>query len=158
MSFSISSELLDPLHDHVRGYGRMDVESGGFLLAPFDSPTMTVLALADGVGVERGRGYFRVSGKAIDRLFDFAEAESLRVWAQVHAHPRGSFLSETDERDGFRVEGFVSGVIPNFAAPPREPQRWGWWTFADGIWQAATVPLAATAPGRVVTFDETEVR
>ena len=158
MSFSISSELLDPLQDHVHRYGRMDVESGGFLLGPYESRNVTVLALADGVGVERGRGYFRVSGKAIDRLFDFAEVEGLRVWAQVHAHPRGSFLSETDERDGFRVEGFVSGVIPNFAAPAREPQRWGWWTFTEGIWQAATAPFPATAPGRVVMFDETEVR
>ena len=158
MTLSISSELLQPLQDHVRGHGRTDVESGAFLLGSYNSPTVTVLALADGVGIERHRGYFRVSGKAIDRLFDFAEMEELRVWAQVHAHPRGSFLSETDERDGFRVEGFLSGIIPNFAAPPREPNEWGWWMFTDGAWQSAPAPSTSAAPGRVVTFDETGVR
>jgi hypothetical protein len=158
MNFSISSELLQPLQDHVSGYGRADVESGAFLLGPYESRTATVLALADGTGVERHRGYFRVSGKAVECLFDFAETEGLRVWAQVHAHPRGSFLSETDERDGFRVEGFLSGIIPNFAAPPREPNGWGWWTFVDGAWQAASAPSTAAAPGRVVTFDEAGVR
>jgi len=158
MSFSISSEILDPLEDHVRCYGRIDVESGGFLLGPYESPTITVLALAEGVGVERSRGCFRVSGRAIERLFDFADAQGLRVWAQVHAHPRESFLSETDERDGFRVEGFLSGVIPNFAAPPRQPQQWRWWIFTDGTWQAVAAPSAAPAPGRVVTFDEAGVQ
>jgi hypothetical protein len=158
MRFAVSSNLLEPFQEHVRHYGQHDVESGGFLLGPYDTATVTVLALAEGVGIERSRVFFRVSGRAIDRLFNFAEAEELRVWAQVHAHPRGSFLSETDERDGFRVDGFISGVIPDFAAPPREPASWGWWTFTGGMWREAVAPSIAAAPARVVTFDETGVR
>src|SRR5687767_12390560 len=65
MSFSIASELLQSLQDHIRGYGLRDAESGGFLLGPYDASTATLLALAEGVGIERSRGMFRVSGKAI---------------------------------------------------------------------------------------------
>lgn len=158
MSFSISSELLKPLQEHVRGYGLVDAEAGGFLLGSYGDASATVLALAEGVGVERSRGGFRVSGKAIDRLFAFAEDKELRVWAQVHSHPHGSFLSIIDETDGFRVAGFLSGVIPDFAAPPREPASWGWWTFEDGVWQAGPSPSMVERPGRVVTFDEMGVR
>lgn len=158
MSLSIASELLKPLQEHVRGYGLADAEAGGFLLGSHGDASATVLALAEGVGIERSRGGFRVSGKAVDRLFAFAEEEELRVWAQVHSHPRGSFLSNIDKTDGFRVGGFVSGVIPDYAAPPREPASWGWWTFRDGIWRPAPIPSTVERPGRVVTFDETEVR
>lgn len=158
MTFSISSEVLQPLHDHVRGYGVRDAESGGFLLGPYDASTATVLALAEGLGIERSRGIFGVSGKAIDRLFAFAEDEELRVWAQVHSHPRGSFLSITDKTDGFRVAGFLSGVIPDYAAPPLDPASWGWWTFRDGIWHSAPPPPVVERAGRVVTFDALGVR
>jgi hypothetical protein len=158
MTFSIASELLHPLHDHVRGYGLQDVESGGFLLGPYDPASATVLALAEGVGIARSRGLFCVSGRAIDQLFAFADSEHLRVYAQVHAHPRGSFLSETDERDGFRVDGFISGVIPNYAEPPHDPGSWRWWTFRDGLWQTIVAPSVDAQNGRVVTFDETGVR
>src|SRR5438132_11309354 len=65
MSFSISSDVLDSLQRHVTFYGLKDTESGAFLLGPYDTESITVLALAEGVGVERGRGFFRVSGKAI---------------------------------------------------------------------------------------------
>lgn len=158
MTFSIAETILDPLHDHVRQYGGDDAEAGGFLLGAYDDATATVLALADGVGVERSRGLFRVSGTAMEQLFAFADDENLRVWAQVHSHPRGSFLSLTDETDGFRVAGFLSGVIPHYAAPPREPATWGWWTFRDGAWQPAETPGVANRPSRIITFDEEGVR
>jgi hypothetical protein len=158
MSFSIAETMLDPLHAHVRQYGGEDAEAGGFLLGSYDDATATVLALAEGLGVERSRGLFRISGRAMERLFAFADDENLRVWAQVHSHPRGSFLSLTDETDGFRVPDFLSGVIPQYAEPPREPQSWGWWTFRHGEWQPADNPGVANRPSRVVTFDEEGVR
>ncbi len=158
MTFSIANQLLGPLNAHVRQYGARDVEAGGFLLGPYDAVTATVLALAEGVGVKRSRDFFRVSGKAMEQLFAFAENENLRVWAQVHSHPRGCFLSITDKTDGFRVAGFLSGVIPDYVTPPLEPPAWGWWTFWDGEWQPAETPGATDAPSRVVTFDETGVR
>jgi len=77
VSFSIASELLQPLQEHVRGHGLADSEAGGFLLGPYGSASATVLALAEGIGIERSRVLFRVSGRAIDRLFAFAEDEQL---------------------------------------------------------------------------------
>lgn len=157
-NFSIARTLLEPLQDHVRDHGRRDDEAGGFLLGTYEDPVATVLALAEGVGVERSRGFFRVSGTAMEQLFTFAENENLRVWAQVHSHPRRSFLSETDETDGFRVEGFISGVIPNYVKPPRKPQSWGWWTFHHGAWEATGIPSLNGGVSRVVTFDATGIR
>jgi hypothetical protein len=158
MNLLIATDLLQPLQAHVRAYGLHHAESGGFLLGCYEGSAATVLALAEGVGIDRNPGFFRVSGKAIDRLFEFADQQSLRVWAQVHAHPRDSFLSITDKRDGFRVAGFLSGVIPDYAMPPLNPADWGWWTFVNGAWQTAPSPTTIDMTGRVVIFDETGIR
>lgn len=154
MTLTIASPILTPLQEHVRACGQQDKEAGGFLLGPHDTPTINVLALATGAGVERSRGLFRVSGKALDRLFSWAEANDCRIWAQVHSHPRQSFLSDTDETYGFRVEGFLSAVIPNYATPPLLPERWGWWTFTRGVWRDAAGPEVVQHPGRIISFNE----
>lgn len=157
-SLMISETLLRPLHEHVRAHGRADVEAGGFLLGGGENPVATVLALAEGRGVERSRGIFRVSGRAIDQLFAWAEERELRVWAQVHSHPRGSFLSDIDEREGFRVEGFISAVIPDYSDPSEAPSAWGFWRFAGGAWSAIESAQTTGAAGSVYTFSEDGVR
>lgn len=158
MNFTLAAPLLTPLQDHVRHWGKQDKEAGGFLLGSGEGASAHVLALAEGVGIERSRGVFRVSGKALEQLFAWAETEKCRVWAQVHSHPRGSFLSQTDETYGFRVEGFISAVIPDYARPPRTPVSWGWWTFADGIWQSVGAPSVTGGETRIVVFDEEGVK
>jgi hypothetical protein len=154
----ISEKLLRPLGDHVRAHGGADAEAGGFLLGGREIPLATVLALAEGPGVERSRGIFRVSGAAIDQLFAWAEERELRVWAQVHSHPRGSFLSDIDEREGFRVEGFISAVIPDYGDPPEAPSAWGFWRFVGGAWSAIEPAHTTGAAGSVYTFSEDGVR
>jgi hypothetical protein len=95
-----------------------------------------------------------VGGKALDHLFAWAETENLRVWAQVHSHPRGSFLSGTDKTYGFRVEGFISAVIPDYAEAPLAADAWGWWTFARGEWRSTVPPTVTAGSSRVFTFSE----
>jgi len=158
MTFTIATSLLPPLQEHVRGYGTQDAEAGGFLLGATGVASADVLALAEGVGIERSRGLFRVSGTALERLFAWADDHELRVWAQVHSHPRGSFLSPTDKTYGFRVEGFLSAIIPDYPRPPLDPHTWGWWTFTAGVWRRAGTPSVADVPARVIVFDETGVR
>ena len=158
MNLIIATSILAPLQEHVRAWGRQDKEAGGFLLGSHDAPSVDILALAEGPGVERSRGLFRVSGKALDRLFAWAEENDCRVWAQVHSHPRGSFLSDTDETYGFRVEGFISAVIPDYATPPLQPETWGWWTFAGGVWRSVSAAGTVERPARIITFDEDGVR
>lgn len=154
----IAEPLLRPLRDHVRGHGRANAEAGGFLLGGREMQLATVLALAEGRGVDRSRGVFRVSGRAIDQLFTWAEERELRVWAQVHSHPSGSFLSDIDEREGFRVDGFISAVIPNFSDPPEAPSEWGFWRFVDGAWAAIEPARISGGAGSVFTFSEDGVR
>lgn len=108
--------------------------------------------------MDRSRGIFRVSGKAIDQLFSWADERELRVWAQVHSHPRGSFLSEIDKREGFRVEGFISTVIPNFGDPPEVPSEWGFWAFVGGVWTPINAARATRGDGSVFRFSEDGVR
>lgn len=158
MNLTIPTSILEPLQQHVRAWGQKDNEAGGFLLGPHDAPSIDILAFAEGAGVERSRGLFRVSGKALDRLFAWAEDHDRRVWAQVHSHPRGSFLSHTDETYGFRVEGFISAVIPDYATPPLRPETWGWWTFEAGDWRSVAAPARSDLSSRVITFDEEGVR
>ena len=158
MTFSLTTAILVPLNAHVRIFGDLDSEAGGFLLGPRDAAVANVLALADGVGVERSRGVFQVSGKAIEQLFAWTDDHQLRVWALVHSHPRGSSLSRTDELYGFRVAGFLSGVIPDFARPPLHPHEWGWWTFDAEEWRGAHPPDLVAGEALIISFDETGVR
>jgi proteasome lid subunit RPN8/RPN11 len=158
MTLILPNTILEPLNAHIRSYGVDDAEAGAFLLGPYSQPIADVLVFAEGVGVERSRGLFRVSGKAVEQLFAWADEHDLRVWGQVHSHPRGSFLSDTDETYGFRVRGFLSAVVPNYANPPDRPEDWGWWTFDGAAWVEAEAAAVAVADARIYRFDETGVR
>lgn len=143
----------------VRRYGALDVETGGFMLAPAPEPMrVSIVALAGERGVTRRWGLFRVSGRAIDRLFAWADEQGMRIPAQFHSHKLGAFLSPTDQRDGFNVKDFISAVVPQYADPPADPTAWGWWLFDGEAW-IATAPPAVSAQGApVVVFDEDGVR
>lgn len=158
MTLVIHNDLLLPLNAHIQKHGVADCEAGGFFLGLRETPIASVLALAEGRGVERHRGVFRLSGMAIEALFEWADAEGLRVWAQVHSHPRGSFLSPTDARDGFRVTGFLSAVVPNFANPPTQPSSWRFWRFTGGAWKQEEPAAVVVGAGKIVEFDEEGVR
>ena len=149
---------LGPIQSHVKRFGEADAESGGFLLGGSANPRITHVAFADGRGVERARGGFRVSGPAMERLFAWAEEQSLRVWAQIHAHPTEAFLSLTDLRCGFSVEGFTSAVVPNFTDPPLSPGEWGWWRYQAKMWRVLGAPTVVASKVVTVSFDEAGVQ
>ena len=69
----------------VRRYGAVDVETGGFMLAPAPEPMrVSIVALAGERGVTRRWGLFRVSGRAIDRLFAWADDQGMRIRVLRH--------------------------------------------------------------------------
>jgi hypothetical protein len=140
-------------------WGARDVETGGFLLAPAGTNTITTIALAGRRGIHRDRLRLQFSGDAFDALAEWAEAHHLRVRAQFHSHQHGAFLSPIDRSGGMRVHGFITTVLPTFANPPFDPTAWGWWRFDTRDWQpcpsAAPADLHAT---RTVVFDEDGTR
>jgi hypothetical protein len=141
----------------VARYGCEQLETGGFMLAPVGTDSVTAIARAGTKGIVRRRELFQVSELALDALFARAEAHELWIPAQYHSHGLGAFMSDCDVEHGLSVAGFISVIVPFFANPPRDPSAWGWWRF-DGDW----ITLAPSAPmiGEVAVsvFDEDGVR
>lgn len=145
--------------DEVRRYGVLDVETGGFFAGSEADPTrITTVALAGEKGIERRWGLFRVSGKAMDRLFALADGQGLRLPAQFHSHGGRAFLSKTDRQHGFNVTDFISSVIPDYVDPPSDAGAWGWWVFDGSKWASLLPPPTPDGDVKVVVFDEDGVR
>jgi proteasome lid subunit RPN8/RPN11 len=156
MTHAIPIRLIDALHADVRRYGRLDVETGMFLLGTPNTLKANTLALAGTAGITRERGRFAVTGAALARLFAHARDQQLQVLAQLHSHGGPAFLSRVDLKHGFAVDGFTTCVIPNYRRASRNPAAWGWWQHTAGQWQPCP-PYTVNADGaiaRVITFDE----
>jgi len=160
-AITIPESALPRIASDVIQYGSRGLETGGFLLGDA-ADRISHVALAGMKGIIRRRDQFAVSGLSLDRLFTWAAEHQLFVPAQFHSHGghhgQRPFLSTTDQEHGFRVEGFISSVIPGFANPPLQPAAWGWWQFGGQRW--VEVRPAAVGPGTVsfVMFDEDGVR
>lgn len=148
----ISTASVATVVSEVAAWGAKDVETGGFLLSDHEA-TITVAALSGAAGIRRRRGQFVVSGRAIAVLFAYADAHGYAVGAQFHAHRAGAFLSPSDLRDGFNVDGFVTTVLPSYAAPPGDARAWGWWRYLGG-WVRTAPPVIGPGNTLVVRFDE----
>lgn len=144
------------VHADVTDHGRLDVETGCFLLAPRGTNTVTTVALAVSRGIVRHPYHFSVSRRAISQLFRHLTAHDLTILAQVHSHRGPAGLSETDLNHGYSVEGFTSAIIPFYQRPPFSPSEWGWWCYQDRSW-TTTEPFELTndAPAdHPIAFDE----
>jgi hypothetical protein len=148
-----------PVLQEIQRHGLADRETGALVLTGRSDMHALVVAIAGATGIVRGPGLFTVSAGAYDRLFTFAEERSYRVRAMIHSHPERAFLSRTDRAYSLRVPGFVSAVIPTYAAPPVDPASWGWWRFEQD-WVPSTAPVVdpALPPVHTVIFDEEGVR
>ncbi|MFD8389866.1 hypothetical protein ACFV2N_11855 [Streptomyces sp. NPDC059680] len=150
---------VDPVLEEIQRHGLADQESGALLLTGQSDMHVLVVAVAGTAGIVRAPGLFTVSAVAYDRLFTFAEERSCRVRAMIHSHPEEAFLSRTDRAYSLRVPGFVSAVVPAYAAPPADPALWGWWRFEQD-WLPCTAPVVdpTLLPVYTVVFDEEGVR
>lgn len=158
-ALTLPAGALEDLVQHIGEYGRRGLETGGFLLAPAADPaTITTVALTTTKGILRGADRFVVSGLAVDVLSEWAEDGDLRIIAGVHSHGRDAQLSLIDEESGYRVEGFTSVVVPQFARPPADPSSWGWYRFTLGIWRPTAQGAIRSDPGITMTFDEDGVQ
>jgi hypothetical protein len=158
-SLVLPAGAVDPVLREIRHHGLADRETGALLLTGQSDMNVLVVAVAGTTGIVRGPGLFTVSAVAYDRLFTFAEERSYRTRAMIHSHPEGAFLSRTDRLYSLRVPGFVSAVVPTYAAPPADPTAWGWWRF-DRDWVSCSAPVVdgALPPVLTVLFDEEGVR
>jgi hypothetical protein len=149
---------IDAVVDHVRCYGHLGVETGGFLYMAPDSEIVGGVALTGTKGITRQRGLFRISGEAIDALFSWAEDASLYVPIQWHSHAIEAFLSYVDRKSGFSVDGFISAVLPFFKNPPADLSKWSWNIFQEGDWSLVEAPKVVDGAVQIVVFDEDGVR
>lgn len=138
----VPAVAVDFVVDEVAAYGSLERESGAFLLASIDDPGLiTAVAVPGEKGIERERDLFTISSSSILELFDLASTRGLTIRAQIHSHRRRAFLSATDLRYGFNVDGFVTAVVPFYSAPSPEPKDWGWWGFIEEKWVDVAAPV-----------------
>lgn len=158
-SLVLPAGAVDPVLREIRRHGLADRETGVLLLTGQSDMDVLAVAVAGTTGIVRGPGLFTVSAVAYDRLFTFAEERSYRTRAMIHSHPEEAFLSRTDSLYSLRVPGFVSAVVPTYAAPPADPAAWGWWRF-DRDWVPCSSPVVdgLLPPVLTVLFDEEGVR
>jgi hypothetical protein len=156
----IPTTIADVVHEYVSAYGRRDVETGLFLLAPRASDTVTAVALAGARGVQRHWGRFALSARAVSQLLRHLREQDLIAAAQVHSHRGAAGLSHTDLEHGFSVDGFTTAVIPYYEQPAHDPGGWAWWRYQAGRWRSIE-PFSLcprTASVSAVIFDEDGVR
>lgn len=157
--FCVNVGILPALVEHVQEHGHHGVETGAFVLSSGPAPAAgEVLALTGDLGIVRRSRYLEISDRAIDNLFRWSVAQALVVRAHIHSHSAEAFMSWTDERGGFNVEGFVSGVVPDFGRPPSDPSQWGWWSYGSGNWTPCELSVIDNSCARVVVFDAGGVR
>lgn len=159
-TLTIDTDTVARLLEHVRFYGQQDVETGAMLLSNPGEPEISVLALAGEAGITRHYGLLVLSAEALAPLFEYAEDNGLQIRAQVHSHAREAFMSRTDKAGNIRMQGFIAGVVPNFANPSTQPSTWGWWTFDGQNWVDIAPPtLTSPTPGATtVVFDSSGIR
>jgi hypothetical protein len=158
-SLFTSADAVAAVIRETRSYGERSLETGGFLIAESGTDTLTGVAMAGDAGITRRRRLFQISERALDRLFTFADDQGLWIPVQFHSHERAAFMSETDAEHGLRVEGFVSTIIPEFAAPPDDVCSWRWWEFQQGDWHACSpARIVAAELDLAIVFDEDGIR
>lgn len=144
---------------YVKEYGAEGVETGAFLLAPTGAADeISLLAFAGEEGITRGPEVFGVSGRAIGRLFDWADETGMRVRALVHSHEGRAFLSKTDLKHGFAVSNFTTAIVPWYADPSPSPSDWAWWRYYGGEWRKIAPAAVTNHEAEFVVFDEGGVR
>lgn len=117
--------LAVPLHfwwrlmSQLRRRGTGVRESGAFLLGLKDGGTARVRRLAFYDDIDPGAlrtGIVRLSGHAMNAVWDQCAREGVEVLADVHTHPGGSGQSSSDrEHPMVAVRGHVAVIVPNFA-------------------------------------------
>jgi hypothetical protein len=158
-SFSINEGVVDAVVTDVTAYGQHRLETGGFFMANIGEERVTALALAGDKGIFRRYNLFQISERALDRLFTYADASELWLPIQYHSHMFEARMSLSDQTHGLNMEGFVSTILPNFSAPPRDPATWGWSVFDRGRWNIMQALDAVVGDvSRTVIFDEDGVR
>lgn len=154
----VAGSVVDAVVADVATWGRRGVETGGFVLATREDGPGDVFAVCGTAGIIRRPDQLVISGEALAALFNYASDQGLSVACQVHSHQYAARMSPVDQRFGLTVEGFTSAIVPRWAAPPDDPEDWGWWRFADRSWSRTPAPDRVEAASRQVVFDERGVR
>lgn len=159
MTLTVPSNAIAAVWKHVRDYGAgRRVETGGFLITPRDGPDVKVVALTGEKGVLREPYRFAVEGEAIEQLAEWADVNGMLISAQFHSHRGAAFLSPIDKAGGYRIEGFVTAILPDFCDPPQSMDAWGWWQFQGNDWADAASPEVGSGIAATIVFDASGVR
>lgn len=117
--------LIVPLHlwwrlmRQLRARGAGVRESGAFLLGRRSGDTARTRLIAFYDDIDPGAlrtGIVRLSGHAMNAVWDQCAREGVEVLADIHTHPAGSGQSSSDrEHPMVAVRGHIALIVPNFA-------------------------------------------
>lgn len=116
-AFHLPRRILEETFGHFRGCGAGRRECQMLWIGPWSAPTQ----ITEGVHPKHAAnaGGFVLDDAWLSAFWLRLADEGMGIRVQVHTHPRQAFHSPTD--DAFPVihtPGFLSLVIPNFAAGP----------------------------------------
>jgi hypothetical protein len=116
---------------------------------------VTHLFVPTGPGVRKHAFYVRVSDRVIASLANLVDPPHLVLIGQVHTHKFEAFHSETDDASSLDTRGYLSVVIPRFAADP--PELWREWAFHECVAPRQFRLLSNAEVGRRFRLDDREV-
>jgi proteasome lid subunit RPN8/RPN11 len=99
--------------------GNLERESGAFLIGPRERRVITHFICYDELdpaAFETGIIVFSRAGYV--KLWDFCEGHGLKVWADVHTHPRAwTGQSDLDKAHPMIAQhGHIAFIVPNYAS------------------------------------------
>lgn len=135
MCLAVGERVVDDTLAHLRACGKGRRECVVLWLSRADDPGRPT-AVVHPAHSSTGFGY-TIEPSWTLQLFEDLARINMRVFAQVHSHPRAAFHSRTDDEFPFlATEGFVSVVVPNFGFG--DPLARDWFAcelVADGRWR-----------------------
>ena len=97
-------------------------ESGAFLLGRRGGRSATVMGLAFYDDIDPGAlstGIVRLSGHAMNGVWETCSEQGLEVLADIHTHPGGAGQSASDrDHPMVSMRGHLALIAPNFACSP----------------------------------------
>lgn len=131
--FALPYALLEKTVATLREEGSGCVESIAFFAGTIEESTarVTHLLVPKGSGVFKHAYHIRVSDRIVAKLCDFIDPPHRVLLGQVHTHKGEAFHSPSDDANSLDTPGYLSVVIPRFAAGA--PSSWAQWAFHECI-------------------------
>jgi Prokaryotic homologs of the JAB domain len=139
-TWGVSSGVVEATLDALDPLRHRGVEAGVFWLGPRRSEApVSAVVIPSGAGVDQLPGCWRVTPEVFGRVGSWATREGVSLLGVVHTHggPSPARLSRQDRAHLVKASGVLAVVIALDGKEPN-PDRWGWYVWADDVYHQLT--------------------